>query len=584
MIFAALLFHALSTLVPAGTPEGRSISGTIVVEGANSALDVPKTGSIQFWLGGRGGLIVEAAVRDGAFRAELPYDGWLDIGPIELDGTACWSVPDWDDRSLPAEIALVARRVRPTFVRFVDTETGTDLRDVTLTIPDGSPRELDTVALASAASPIEVPLFAGADGSPRGWIGMREYLVSSPGRASRRVWIDPSEGGTRTFELAREACLDVRTPLIAAEVASYEVRIQRPDAFHAWSIETIPPDGIVQLCGLPAGRWHVRLAVAGSSFDEGLERVEVTLAAGVTSAVEIGTRSTDLESVSTLLHGTLRLPPGMDRASIRIAFAPDGALARSNGRGTSDLGIPPDLTADLLVPDPHDARLFHWHAGRVRAGSWWISLATQRWSQLVRASEDYPVAIVVEPDPAGARPIVEVVARFVDGPSRRELGLADIDVRTEARDWSVRCAVGETAWTVRARESRFTLFVQLEADPSSERSFAVNAEHGEHTFVLWPTQRIVMQVYDGDTRVGAPEVLADLRPTAQPVGHGGRAVCPGGSMFRENTSYFLVEGPGRYRIALRGDARYAPTEPVEVDVKLGEAPPVAVFRLTRAKH
>jgi hypothetical protein len=439
------------------------------------------------------------------------------------------------------------------------------------------------IALASVASPVEVPLFAGAGDFPRGWIGLREYVVTAPGRAATRVWIDPTEGGMRTYALPKEAQLVVRTRIEATQAARYEVQIARGARSDVWAVEPVPPEGTVHFRGLPAGSWTARLALVDAPLDRGFAVARAELEAGETQTVDVDPAPANEVVETTDVRGTLRLPEDVDPRSIRIAFAPGRLILDAWDRRVEPEGIPrpPDVDGDLLFADPRDPRLFHWYACRAPAGEWQVSIRALHWSKPVVFDDDEPVELVVESIADPFAPPIETVVRFVDGPSGRELGKADVDVSVAGAGWSIRCAVGETRWRVVTSSPRFRLAVARVGAERVKSEFHVDGTSGDVMLTLWPRQPIELRVYDGDARVGSPEIVGELVPSAVPIGHAGRAICVSGTTMRDNTTYYCVEGPGRYRVALRGDARYAPTEEVEVVVESGAPPPVAVFRLVR---
>jgi hypothetical protein len=119
--------------------------------------------------------------------------------------------------------------------------------------------------------------------------------------------------------------------------------------------------------------------------------------------------------------------------------------------------------------------------------------------------------------------------------------------------------------------------------PICVRTLVVGAQAPEATLTWWPPLSVEVRAYDGDARIGAPELKLEWIPTATAVGHEGRISELVATTGRVNRLDLLVTEPGRYRITLSPDARYAPHPPLEVEVKAGEPAPIAVLHLERAR-
>lgn len=571
---ALSLLSALATL-----PAGRTIEGTLVLEDIRGNRTTPTTASIAFASVGVGAKTLDAEVREGRFSLELPPD-WndLDIGPILADGRTHWALPSWTRNQLPAQVDIVARPVVPSFVRFVEAETGLDLPFVFLSRPGRDPHEPHSLG-DSLVSPGQVPLFGdGGQDAPRGWIGMRDYLVYAPGRGAIHVWIDPSEGGSRTFELAAEARLTVKASTRIHSPSAYSVSLRlRGDQDLDLNVP-IALDGLAPAHGLRAGTWTVRLVEVGADRPEEFEPVTIDLRPGDWKQVEVGlisarnSRAARSIERPTPLRGTLRLPRGVDARALTLSFAPLNQAIQK----------PEDVPGELLVPDPRRERVFHWFAAVVEPGRWSASIASLNWTQPFDLTRDAIIALDADEVSADEDQPAEVLAKFIDGATGRALGPSEIEVAIDAKPWSLASAQDETQWRLTAPIFPIRLRVHRIGESGPDHEFSVESAAGEHAFTLRPRLPIEVRAYDGDARIGAPEILSELCPVVEAVEHAGTAILPAATTARANEYTDLVTQPGRYRISLSSNLRYAPHAPVEIEVKLGEPMPVAVFRLHRA--
>lgn len=415
------------------------VPGTLVVEDELGVRTPVRAGTIQFWLTARGGDLLEAAVHEGEFVLELPCKGELDVGPITIDGGSFWAVGSWEFGVMPERADLVARPVKPAFVQCIDAETGAPLSKGR--VRRAGPNEWIADSFKDArtlASPFEVPLFAGRDDDVvRGWIGLRGYEISPTGYARRRVSIDPSEGGTRTFEFEKAATLRVRLWVEREDSRTHGLTVSDLNSIEYWQSPSFdgPP---VRDPGEP-NRWFHTLTiddqppgdylvmpdafVSGDGDPYGAVRVRVQ--AG--DVVDVDFRPAEVPAIPRKfeLQGTLRLIEGIDPARITLRFRPSNSQS-----GPSDPSRAPlDLRGDQFVMDRRDPEIAYWFAGSVPPGRWIASVPEVGWSQEFEHDSDAAVALELTQTPPSARQSVRF--RVVEGRTGRALTHADIGVHVD---------------------------------------------------------------------------------------------------------------------------------------------------------
>ncbi len=607
MLLAAILFALAPTAL-----EGRviphevwTIDGTIVLEQESGTTTTPASGTIEFWLGGQGGEHFDALVSDGHFALELPRrTGWLDVGPIDIDGAPCFAWP-WSERTwfagLPDHIELVAHPVKPAFARFVDAETGKDLSEGWITKPTATLGELDE-RIEPLHSAFEIPLFTGEEGIPyRGWIGLREYAVIPDGYARRRISLDPSSGGTRTFEFEKAAELRIWVPSDGTSDPEL-VRVQPEWSNEYWpcsrgsivaGVDGSPSRQFIDVPNLPSGTWKVWTAPSGTSDAEAAAPERVTLRAGEVAEVHLKRPAAPIERENLLeLHGSLRLPEGLDPASIVLRFRPKRWEQASNFRptGRKPMVAPADISGAQLVRDAKDARILHWFAGDANAGTWVASIEALSWSQEFEHDSDAAIAFSLQlpaattPPEAAPQKSDPIRVRIVDGVNGRPLGPAQLDVRPLDRAGSAIWKSDDSTWSLPTSTESAHVEIGVPRGPTVRYEIARPMAGEVAMMTFWRDFSIEVRAYDGDARIGAPEIYGQLSPVVEALAHDGRAFFPSATAILFNTFTTRVTQPGRYRIALPPNARYAPHAPVEVEVKAGEPMPVAVLRLQRAPH
>jgi len=611
LLFAALAVLAIAPPSRAEPGDERTVTGTIVFEDVDGSRTEPASGSIRVWFSGIGSLDARAPILDGRFTLLVPKNqAYLSLGEIDLDGVACWSTPTWDEGPVPATVDLVARRVRPMTLRFVDADTGVDLRQIRLVRADW---KRDETLFGPFDSPFELPLFRESRPSPRGWIGMVEYAVEVPGHETVRIWVDPSEGGTRTWELKPEARLEVRVAGDHPDRADFVLATHLAHSRAQSPTYVIPPDGVVRVGALSAGTWQVWTAREGHVGPDRGEVVEVVLAAGAAKSIGVRLPILDAEAAARSPHrgaiapelvdmsGTLQIPAGLDRSSFRLVF--------SAGAGRTAGSVPAELRGSDLAPDPRDDRRLHWFAGRASPGAWIVRIPEIEWWQefeLVRdrrvelfANRPTPKQSVervsersksndgIAEDAVVAREVEPFSIRVVDGVTGAALGPTDVQVRAPdgppGTDWKIATWIpDESTWFVRRSIHPPRVEVRKVGDPVHSRTIEILPGLDTTDIVFWPTQFGQLKAYDGDARIAAPEIEDELRPTIEPLGHTGESFWIGYPKWGDNTVRVPLSGPGRYRVTLGENTRYAPHPPIEFEVKIGVPTPDVVFRLTRS--
>ncbi len=581
----ALLSLLGPTLTHQALPE-KELHGTIVLEEPDGTRTTPKAGSIRLYGHGRGDRTVTAAIENGAFEAAFP-DPYVFIGAIELDGVACWSFPPWGDE-LPESALVVAHRVRPAFVHVVDAKTGEDLERLDVIIASGSRSERDELALPTTASPFEVPLFDAESGRRYGWIGLRAYRIASPGYATQQVWIDPTEGGARTFELAEEARLRIAFTGSKPMHAGTSVALTPSGSYGAPPFWRDVTDGTVEFDALAAGSWNIGIIDAGGYQPSRFSRVE--LAAGQVLALELDPEVMDPNTQATqhalrgtleFLGGTPAILPPLNFESRRTADGPFHAWGQ--------------VLPDDFAQDAQRANVWNWYFGEVAPAWWRFSIPEWSWAQEFESTSDDPIELVA-PNPgsgSGDEPTTtrdaahaRVTMRFdlVDEDTGEVVPPELAKPSRTSRAGKRECERAGEHWTVVAREGPMRILIHSSAYAEPAGLVLAARTDAVLRVPIRLKRRFTIHAYDGDARIGAPEIKDLLKPSIESVDASGEFIWSIATTSGENEFFCNVVGSGRFRITLPPSDRYAPRPPVEVVVKPDGSVPVAEFHLTRAER
>lgn len=587
VMIALALVSLFGSTVANHSPLERKLHGTIVLEEQNGSRTKPKTGSIRLYGRGRGDVNVTAAIEDGTFEASFP-DALVFIGAIELDGIACWSPTPWGEFRFPESALVVARRVRPAFVHVVDAKTGKNLERVDVFFGHGGRAERNELALPTTASPFEVPLFDDENGRGYGWIGMRAYRIESPGYATRSIWVDPTEGGTRTFEMAEEARVRITftgEPPIP-DGATAHLTLHGPSRLLSLTPRRPITNSRVEFDALAAGTWNLGISDPGESQQSRPARIE--LAAGQVLALELDSNSTlpnprhvmhELRGTLEFEGGTPTLLPSMDLQFRRSADAPFHA---------SEQILPNDF-----VQDSQRANVWHWVVGKRPDASWRAAVPEWAWAQEFELSGDAAIELVVPTLASGRTEESSATGNVLHAPMPVRFDLVDQDTGeivppeiAQASRWirgvSRPCERAGEHWTAAARKGAMRIHVESMRYCHEERTLLVNGTDAVVRVPIRMVRSFTLRAYDGDARLCAPEIQSLLSPSIEPLDPRNEWLGNSTTMYGENEFSCAVAGGGRFRVTLPPNDLYEPHAPVEVEVKPDGMVPVAVFRLTRA--
>lgn len=546
----ALLAY-LVALAPIGGDTPFPLRGDIVFVAADGTSQVPERGTIDLWLGGRGGELVRAPIEHGSFACDGAFaPGWVDVGPIQLGDQRAWAISTWNEHPSPTDrVHLVAHPVEAMTMRVVDAISGKDVPSFDLYPVLGRSLEVEDRLFAGLSSPWSVELFGGRDAFPwRGWIGLRDYWVVVPGHAACHVWLDPSNGGTRTIAVGPQATLDIRLPETAiggtlrleGQVGDRPFFVQRPATPH------------VVIDGLAAGSWDVQV-LNGPRFERSIER-KVDLMSGETKQVDLSSNTSaqapHLEQ-RVEMHGTLRVDPAWGEWPTLTFLAP--------GEERSET-----IDPSAMYVDPRDPSSRHWVA-EGRSGRWCFSIRPFCWSQTVEAARGSRIDLVV-PAPHDFRFRIARPDGSAIHDVQPRLRLADGNSYEPAAHPGV-----ERTWSLRAPSEHATVTFDL---PDGHREEQLDPSDHLQTVVARPHYTILVAAFDGDVRVPAPELYDGFAPSAERVDGAAVEFEVSASARRSSDLRLLVDSPGRYRVRLAPPKEYEPVAPIEIDVGTASPPQV----------
>jgi hypothetical protein len=280
----------------------------------------------------------------------------------------------------------------------------------------------------------------------------------------------------------------------------------------------------------------------------------------------------------------LHIPESIDPADIILRLRPK-RWEQAIHYGRPSTPAPAEVSGAQFVPDVLDRRTLHWFAGDAKVGTWVAAIDSMEWSQEFEHDSAAPIALTLDLRDALARPEAGLRAlrlRINDGVSHQPLGPQDLDLRPLDGVGSAPWDSAGSSWTLRTRTDAAHVELAERGREAMQFEFAVPDRNEAVTLTFWRGLHVEVRAFDGDARIGAPEVLDSLSPVVVAIDHDGRVSVASAKPFRSNACKASVSQPGRYRVSLPPNARYVPHPAIEVEVKAGESTPIAVFHQQRA--
>lgn len=557
----------------ARTSETRTVEGRVVVEDESGSELLAESGVLTIGSGTtvEDAVIHEVPFEDGRWSLSIRPGDWIAVGRLVARGREV-RLPE-PSRIVPGNEPLVVRgRWLPRGrLRVVDALTGQDLAGIELRAARGWPAnpewthpgddERVQTVVADAASPIELPERRL----------LTPYWVHAPGHAWDRIDFDHSVGGERTVALSPEPCaVRVSWQGEPPEGGTLYVRLYPDDRRPpppSWlaRVSVHAREGeVVEISDLLPGHYVAALELGEYEDRRRLGASEVELFPRTTAGVTIRLDPSRPEASRTHLHGTLRVPPGLERGIASLH------LKRLEGEE-------PALSLRLgdLDESEEDEDLLLWDAGERRTGTWLLSFMPLQHRLVVEATNaggETEVAIEVPP-------LVTVRVEVVDAAS----GAPFVPERLSWFDGELPGVLENTssAMDLRLPDGTFQFVaprgpVQVSASSPGyeEASQELELDGTERTCRIEMVRATAIHVSLLEGRAAVPidyAYASEIR-----LERDGRTLPVLRSRIARGTATLLLDRPGRYTLAFPPLTGFLPIERRTVEVISGETAEVEV--------
>lgn len=515
---------------PARPPrEMVTIDGLVVVADESGALHPETSG--ELFLGVTDPLepmgVHRIEVHGGAFRVEVPRDATLLARSAVLDGRATAFAQDFVVVPISAPLRLEGRWLPRTFVHVVDRATGRELNQAVLC--PANPNALYTARPTTDArplsppadSPLEVPFDLSSD----------LFWAHADGFTWEPLAIDPAKGGDRRIALDLAATIEATPAPETLRPYSF-LYATRSDGLELEPVALGSEDLSGTFVDVPPGRYSVYLVRNDPA--RCVARAELTVATGEQARVSLPP-----PALGVSVAGTLEIPPDWSEEPRLTATSVDRPLD--------------------LVLEASELALIDEHAGLHR----------------FRFEDVPPGRITLIVAPIDRTFAIDVPPAGIDSLQLRVEPPAEVIVRVRHRG----TPIDARSVILSPRSSELVSHAVRSIDGAGP-SFRARVPAGEVGILvdaagLGAPWKVVAATAGPPTRVDVdvePLVALDLSFAAdgeafsERVAFTAASIAGDGALVSSDANRHFFTKPGRYRLTFPRVPRFAPIDPIEVDV------------------
>lgn len=522
------------------------VSGKVIYRDEFGALlPTVSSGGVTFDLGGMN-VSPFCHVVDGSFSRQIPKGSQLKLHRNATLGKRAAEMLDYADTFGPfnedTEITLEARRLPAIPIEVVDEATGEHVHDIQIVsrMPMSlypMRTSLERPLIKDGVSPVELTLVNVAEPS---------FFVSAPGYPWTVLRVDPYSNGNRRLALRRGSC-DLQVQLAGLEQDPCEVTLSSLRNHDRSYFLNIGADEGLRLERLAPGDYELE-AVAG----ELKGRIQVHVEPGeqtVTLPLEVP------ESDSTLLYGTLALPESWSLPGFTLEL-----------RSFESKVI---LASDQLGRDEENPDLWRIPEIEVLRGSYFTARIEQiGWFRRFRA-EGAELWLEVPPPVQVRLTVMDGITGLPIDPSTEELRVswAALDNGARTRDRALRYDEETQGWPFRAPMGGTGVYAR---SPQLDGELKLDLANGSREVELWvyPTGQLVIDLYDGETRVPPPDDSWTYEVQLEAAD--GSPARISDYLRLEDEVALRIARAGVYTLKVRSVTGFAPIPDAQIEITAGE--------------